>query len=115
MAFNLKRLRKGLTREEYRLRILNILAMDLREIKDFIRDPDQCALDRWIASITINGIQNGDPKRLEYFMNRLIGSVEANVKIEGNINHKSLQQYIEERGEVIKVEPPPQIEANQNE
>lgn len=102
---NLISLKRGLTKEEYKFRILNILAMDVREIQDYLRDPDQCALDRWIASITLRGIKEGDPKRLDYFMNRIIGPIETNVKIQGQINHQSLQEYIEEKGEVIRINP----------
>jgi len=105
MSIEAKELRKKLTPEAYEKKILFILSKNIGELQAFLQDKTKCALDHWIARITLIGIKKGDPRQLEYFLIRLIGRVEANVTIQGHINHKSLQAYIEDRGEVIKIEP----------
>jgi len=66
---------KKLTTEEFALRIRAFFKMSEKEIKETLKHPDTIMLDHLIGSIVQKGVFEGDPRRLDALINRIVGGV----------------------------------------
>lgn len=62
--------------------IHRILSLSPHEIKTLTHDPKTPGLTAAIGSILIKALNTGDPRYIGYLLERTIGAVQKNVKIE---------------------------------
>lgn len=72
---------------------LNLSYSQLEEIKN---DPNSLVFDLMIASILLKSIQEGDDKRLSFFLDRLIGKPSHNLETKLSYDfHSQVVDFIE--------------------
>ena len=74
-------LAKSLSREWVELKLVELLQKDMDEIEAVLDDRKRQVFDHWIAKIITKGIQEGDYRRLDFIMDRLIGKVTEKKEI----------------------------------
>ena len=68
-------LAKSLNKEFVRQKMTEMLQKPLHELIEMSQAWDEQAIDCWLAKIIAVGIQNGDPMRLNFMFDRIIGKV----------------------------------------
>lgn len=79
---------KDATPTEIKLLIWRLWKMRRDELHAFISDPATPAGELHMASVLAKGIKEGDPVRLDYLLNRLIGRVKVVAEIDGTVRHE---------------------------
>lgn len=69
-----------------------ILNMSIDDLDEVIADQNQTVFKALIARIVNEGIQSGDHKKLEFFLDRIIGKPKQH--IEAEVNKKSMHNEI---------------------
>jgi hypothetical protein len=83
-------------------RLLNkFLQWPSEDVIKFANDQSNPALEVLIARVLSVAMKNGDDKRLNFLLDRLVGKVKENVAIEGDLNvnmnvHKHIVDMIED-------------------
>lgn len=72
---------KKLTKHEVESLIAKYMRMELAEIDAVIKNPKTKALDGWVCSIIKFGIMKGDPLRLSFLFDRIIGRPTGDQKV----------------------------------
>lgn len=79
---------KDATPLEIKLLIWRLWKLKRDELQAFISNPDTPAGQLHVASVLAKGIKEGDPVRLDYLLNRLIGKVKEVVELNGTVTHE---------------------------
>jgi len=91
----------NLNREDYIKLVNSNLNLTMSEMQAKLKDPKTVGLELIILSILMNGIKEGDYKRLDSLLNRSIGRVP--LPIEGEIEHSG---RLEHAHAVVHIEIP---------
>lgn len=75
---------KKLTQAEFARITQKFMALSKAEMQVIAKDPSTPALDLMVLSIISKGINQGDDKRLNFFLDRFIGKVKEEINL--NIN-----------------------------
>lgn len=79
-------------------RVLNqCLTMSRAEIDELRKKPDASMLELLVVSIIGHGVNKGDPFRLGFLLDRLLGKVKENHEIE--LSQKTLHILIDDKSE----------------
>lgn len=104
------------TRQEIE-RVLNeALSLTHEELKELVKDPKTTVLHKMVYTICIKGIFLGDPSRLDFILNRLIGKVkEPDVDITIKLARMPTHEVIDLAKEAIEIlsATPKQLEGAQ--
>lgn len=68
------------------------LSMPVKKLKEIAENPEETVLRQILAVVLLEAIKNGDCKRLEFFLNRLI--TKPRQHIEADVTQKSLHLEI---------------------
>lgn len=72
---------KKFTKTEVEALISKYMRLDLTEINKVIKNPKTKAIDGWVCSIIKFGILKGDPLRLSFLFDRLVGRPTGEKKV----------------------------------
>lgn len=80
-----------MTRTEVESNMVRFLKMSLLELEDVVKDKNLTVNEHILANISLYAIKNGDPQRLGFLLDRIIG------KVRDQIEHTVIRPTIIER------------------
>lgn len=88
-----------------RAKLNEFLSLDIGELETILREKIRPAIDLWVARIVLIGIKDGDERRLDFMLSRLIGPIPKEapaVNINVNLDTMPKEKVIELGREAIK-------------
>lgn len=96
----------SLTIAEARAKLNEFLAVPIPELELIMKDPTRPAIDLWVCRIVLLGIKEGDERRLDFMLSRLIGPIPKEpvnpININLNLDSMPKERVIEIGKEAIK-------------
>ena len=87
-----------LTRTKFNNIVRQYLDMDKAELKVIEEDVTTKTLDRMVIAVMLKAIDEGDQKRINWFLEQLFGKLAENVNMTTNVvTHASIMQRIKDR------------------
>lgn len=74
---------KKLLRDQFELTVIECAKLTFPELDKLIQDPTTPALKLMVASVMVKGVSLGDPGRMSFFLDRLVGPVPKAVELSG--------------------------------
>lgn len=72
-------------------RLLNwLIHLPMEELKDLGKNPETPSMVCVVCAIILLAVKNGDPMRIDFILNRLLGRVKDRVEVSGRINLEQL-------------------------
>ncbi len=111
MPEDVKELKK-IGRVEIERSLSKFLLLTLEQLEKKKADPQATVIDLFIISILKHGLKNGDPIRLNFLLDRLIGKVDQNITvIQRPLQHETDEEIdrrlaLAERGEALPAREP---------
>ena len=81
---------KKLTNQELIVTVNKYLYCTVDELKEAFEDKTTPVLDKMVISVMRKGIMQGDERKMEYIIGRLIGKVPDKIKHEGSLVTKTV-------------------------
>ena len=78
-----------LSRDQYVDVVNEIIRADYETIKAMNKDPKASIIKRMVVSVALGIIESSSPHDLEIFLNRLIGRIPDEIKVDGEIINKN--------------------------
>jgi len=69
-----------LSRNHVKLKFTQFMAYDIEKLESILRDKKRTTFDHMIGRIVLLSIRDGDHRRLEFLLDRLIGKVKEQVE-----------------------------------
>lgn len=99
-----KELREAMkmTKKEFSELMIKYLQSTHAELKNSLENSQTKTLDKIVISIILNAIKNGDEKRLDFLMTRIVGKAKSEVDITSGGEPVNFAMSAEERAKRIK-------------
>lgn len=81
-------------REQFELIVLELAEVNLTQLQAMVEDPTVPALKLMVASVMLKGLSLGDPARVTFLLDRLVGPVPKAVEL-GGVNGEPLPPFLQ--------------------
>lgn len=76
-----------MTTVEYKTIVTKVMNMTAAEMQEKMNDPKTRVIELSVLSVFVNAIKHGDYKRLDNLVSRVIGTMNMDININGQIVH----------------------------